>query len=138
MRIHVEDEWIAFKENARRFDDEVPERRYGILNPSANAPFKLEDMLYAPDLPTQEFLKPPNIDKGVVLAGWRHGNVIHQLVTLTGYYAKTGGEKAVGANTQGFLTSTGRFVDRKEAGAIAFEAGQITKPTDCLFSEDIY
>lgn len=38
---------------------------------------------------------------------------------------------------QGFVTDTGEFVDRKEAGRIAFEAGQINKPTDCLFSENL-
>ena len=48
-RINCPEEWEAFKENARRFDNEVPERRYGILNPSANPPLKEEDMLYAAD-----------------------------------------------------------------------------------------
>jgi len=37
----------------------------------------------------------------------------------------------------GFVTDTGEFVDRKEAGRMAFEAGQIDKPTDCLFSENL-
>ena len=41
-------------------------------------------------------------------------------------------------NIQGFLTSDDRFVNRKEAGQIAFDAGQITKLTECLFSEDLY
>ncbi len=38
---------------------------------------------------------------------------------------------------QGFITSNARFVDRTEAADIAFEAGQIKKPTNVLFSEDI-
>ena len=38
----------------------------------------------------------------------------------------------------GFLTSDDKFVDRKEAGKIAFESGQIKVPNDCLFSEDLY
>jgi len=38
---------------------------------------------------------------------------------------------------QGFITDDNKFVDRKEAGRIAFEAGQIDKETDFLFSEDI-
>jgi len=39
---------------------------------------------------------------------------------------------------QGFVTSDDRFVDRKEAGEIAFKAGQIKKLTERLFSEDLY
>ena len=38
---------------------------------------------------------------------------------------------------QGFITSNARFVGRTEAADIAFEAGQIKKPTNVLFSEDI-
>lgn len=38
---------------------------------------------------------------------------------------------------QGFVTDTGDFVDRMRAAEIAFEAGQITKPVDYLFSEDL-
>jgi len=39
---------------------------------------------------------------------------------------------------RGFLTSDDRFVDRKEGGQIAFDAGQTAKLTECLFSEDLY
>lgn len=42
---------------------------------------------------------------------------------------------------QGFLTSTGRFVERDEALTIAAAAGQIivkTGPADILFSEDVW
>lgn len=40
---------------------------------------------------------------------------------------------------QGFYTSHGRFVDRREAYKIAFEAGQITEKFDrLLISEDLY
>jgi hypothetical protein len=38
----------------------------------------------------------------------------------------------------GFMTSQGRFVDRKEAARIAYEAGQIPEPVAALHSEDIY
>ena len=41
-------------------------------------------------------------------------------------------------STQGFITGNGKFVDRKEAGRIAFECGQIKKLTDHLSSEDLY
>lgn len=39
---------------------------------------------------------------------------------------------------QGFLTSKGRFVDRKEAAKIAFSAGQISDQKEELYSEDLY
>ena len=42
---------------------------------------------------------------------------------------------------QGFLTSTGRFVDRKEAKRIAHDAGQLlptASKSDLLFTEDLW
>lgn len=45
------------------------------------------------------------------------------------------------AHEQGFLTSTGRFVDRREALQIATDAGQMLappSPTGELFSEDVW
>lgn len=43
-------------------------------------------------------------------------------------------------DAQGFMTSTGRFVDRVEAGQIAITAGQIEalKWPPNLFSEDLW
>lgn len=44
-------------------------------------------------------------------------------------------------HTQGFVTDTGRFVDRKEALAIAKAANQLirkTSPEYLLFSEDLW
>jgi len=40
--------------------------------------------------------------------------------------------------TQGFITHEYEFIDRKEAGLIAWKCHQIDRPTDCLFSEDLY
>ena len=40
--------------------------------------------------------------------------------------------------TQGFMTSIGRFVNRKEAAKIAYNCGQITEEKVSLFSEDIF
>ena len=48
-RQNIPEEWTAFQENARRYDDEVPERRYGIVNPSVDNPQTDTDMLYASD-----------------------------------------------------------------------------------------
>lgn len=47
----------------------------------------------------------------------------------------------IGGDMQGFLTTTGRFVSRREAVAIATAAGQIDEPKfqpNALFSEDLW
>lgn len=103
------------------------------------------------------------IETGFVIAGWRHPYVASILPTNP-YYIKNlfdkedkeGIQKYEELNVkygwqeesltrcetvQGFLTNTGRFVNRKEAFEIALNAGQITE--DCgycgeLFSEDLY
>lgn len=103
------------------------------------------------------------IDTGFVIAGWRHPCVA-SVLPLNPYFLKRafedGDKEAVqkyeelnvkygwqeGSLTrcrtvQGFLTSTGRFVDRKEAYRIAMEAGQIGEGAGYggeLFSEDLY
>ncbi len=38
---------------------------------------------------------------------------------------------------QGFVTTANRYVNRKEAAQIAYEAGQIKSPQDILISEDL-
>lgn len=60
----------------------------------------------------------------------RHDTVIHAI------HEQRGG--SLGVSTQGFITEKGFFVDRREAAQIAFELGQIKKPTSTLFSEDIF
>lgn len=47
----------------------------------------------------------------------------------------------IGRHEQGFMTSTGRFVDREEAARIATEQGQLKnsdEPCDILTSEDLW
>ena len=63
----------------------------------------------------------------------RHHNVI-RIMNRRGMGPETMRE-------QGFLTNTGRFVDRKEACLIARAADQImlkTEPVGLLFSEDVW
>ena len=79
-----------------------------------------------------------NIDRGIVICGHRHGHCIAVLNQCALLRSVSSGPNSVGDFIQGFLTSKGNFVDRKEAGKIAYERGQITKETDCLFSEDLY
>ena len=67
----------------------------------------------------------------LIYCGLRHANILWQseLVSRNPYH-------------QGFLTSTGRFVDRTEGLKIALENGQVLDKTeirgDRLFSEDLY
>jgi len=71
-----------------------------------------------------------NVD-GLILCGRRHPDIIGQYTVLKG-------RTALQKYEQGFLTSKNRFVSRSEAAKIAFAAGQIGKPKDSLFSEDLY
>lgn len=79
--------------------------------------------------------QPKNINTGIVIAGRRHHNCFYTMAALKGLNAH---RMDFGDNTQGFLTNTNRFVDRKEAGEIAFKAGQTDKLRELLFSEDLY
>lgn len=79
-----------------------------------------------------------NIDSGIVVCGWRHGNcitILNAIFPNREYILKNKDDKTT---IQGFLTSDNRFVDRVEGGKIAFKAGQTFKLIDYLFSEDLY
>lgn len=83
-------------------------------------------------------LMPCNIETGIVVCGWRHGNciaILHELFPNREYIINNKDSKTT---IQGFLTSDNKFVNREEAGRIAFNAGQINKKTNCLFSEELY
>lgn len=67
----------------------------------------------------------------------RHGTLMHPFFD---YH-----ERAIGPGAQGFLTSTGRYVDRREAQQIAISSNQprvADNPTwdqlDELYSEDLW
>lgn len=89
------------------------------------------------DLTTQRNL-PFNLNKGVVVCGWRHANIIATTNTLTGKRCVKNGENAIGDYVQGFITNKNKFVDRIEASEIAYNANQITENKKYLFSEDIW
>lgn len=61
---------------------------------------------------------------------YRHHHVIQRHHSTTGISGS--------GLRQGFLTNTGRFVDRTEAAKIAHTAGQIAEPKPWLFSEDLW
>lgn len=78
---------------------------------------------------------PVNINKGVVLCGYRHGHIIGQFISLTGKRSVT---LEAGEYVQGFLTNLNRFVDRKEALQIHLSNGNTSEFNDKLYSEDLY
>ena len=73
--------------------------------------------------------QPKNITHGLVVCGRRHHNCFATIYTF---------DVKLKEIEQGFITSKDRFVNRKEAGEIAFKAGQTKELRTCLFSEDIY
>lgn len=81
---------------------------------------------------------PRNIKTGIVVGGWRHGNCITILKEMFPERDYIINNKDGKTTIQGFLTNKGMFVNREEAGKIAFEAKQISVPNDYLFSEDLY
>lgn len=71
------------------------------------------------------------IDSGTIFTGNNHGEIIVTITKVNKILEVIGQEK------QGFITSTNRFVGRKEAAEIAFKAGQVDKQVEGLMSEDI-
>ncbi len=89
--------------------------------------------------------KPKNVIKGFVVCGRRHHNCIHTFAQIVGFPYSPEAMVIHNTEIQGFLTNTDRFVDRKEAYKIAFEADQIIGPNKGypenaigLTSEDLY
>ena len=62
----------------------------------------------------------------------RHGDVLRKLHDFNPI--------ALGGECQGFLTSAGRYVNRRDAAAIALAAGQVDKLISApdLYSEDLW
>lgn len=88
-------------------------------------------------MPTAKYM-PTNIDKGIVVEGHRHADIIRTMVNLLGKRTCQFGEDCAGESEQGFTTNTNRFVSREEAAQIAFDCGQIKQHTITLYSEDLY
>lgn len=89
--------------------------------------------------------RPKNIESGFVVCGRRHHNCISTFIQIVGFPYTDEGHAIHSTEIQGFLTNTDRFVDRKEAYKIAFEADQIKGPNKGysensigLTSEDLY
>ena len=82
---------------------------------------------------------------GLLFTGWRHCDCF---VTMHAWSERLSdderslvGEEQLAGLHQGFMTSTGRFVDREEAYVIAIHAGQTKGKmtgSGSLYSEDLY
>lgn len=73
----------------------------------------------------------------VMLCGFRHGDITRQLLGLLSLRRLP----RMNQDQQGFLTSRGRFVGRREAAQIAVTAGQIEVEnlrSGELYSEDLW
>jgi len=93
------------------------------------------------DIPLKKIfdgILPKNCDRGIVICGHRHGQCIWTVGSLTGLRTCTFADDATGEHEQGFLTNKNRFVNRHEAGEIAFKAGQTPTLLLTLYSEDLY
>lgn len=89
--------------------------------------------------------QPINVKVGFVTCGRRHHNCIGTFAQIVGFPYNEKALKIMRTEIQGFLTNTNRFVNRKEAYKIAFEADQIIGPNKGyseneigLTSEDLY
>jgi hypothetical protein len=69
---------------------------------------------------------------GVIWTGRRHSDVIRKIID------QCGREAAPVRGAQGFITECGKFLDRKDAAKVAFEAGQVPELHPILMSEDLY
>lgn len=70
------------------------------------------------------------LHNGIIYTGKRHHNIFQSTYPLG----------CIKNGIQGFVTDTGKFVDRIEAAKIAIECGQIekTKWGNELYSEDLW
>jgi hypothetical protein len=69
------------------------------------------------------------LDDGEIFTGLRHIDAFVKAYERSGTRFRD--------DQMGFVTSTGRFVSRKEAAQIAYNAGQIRAPKDELFNDDL-
>ena len=76
--------------------------------------------------------QPINIREGIVILGLRHCNCFAIAKEIFP------NRECIGNEIQGFLTNSNRFVKRKQAGLIAYQAGQTKEKKGELCSEDLY
>jgi len=82
---------------------------------------------------------------GLIFPGWRHGDCLMLVDAWWRLLSEDERSRIEALNgdgcpwgNQGFLTSKGRYVDRKVGAVIAIDADQIEMAKITLFSEDLY
>lgn len=126
---------IVADEIAQELRQKIMELEYELKN-------KNEEYILCAAIWYKDFESPvhtvKNIDRGVVLCGYRHGHIIGQLRSIAGKRTCVNGENASGDYVQGFLTSKNRFLDREEAHKLFVECGGKPDFKNELYSEDLY
>lgn len=82
--------------------------------------------------------QPRNIKSGIVACGLRHCNCNVILSVIFPNRDHIINNKSGEVTIQGFLTNKGEFVNREDAGRIAFDADQTDTLITKLHSEDIF
>jgi len=80
---------------------------------------------------------PRNVKSGIVTLGWGHANCMAIMGVIFPNREYVLNNKDGETTIQGFLTSQNNYVDREEAGKIAFKAGQTKELIKKLYSEDL-
>ena len=88
---------------------------------------KMEEIKSKDGTMIEEIYREPHREVFRMALGWRHADIIYK-------YGDCIDQDDLG----GFMTSKGRYVDRKEAAEIAYNAGQTEEKKSFLYSEDIY
>ena len=88
---------------------------------------KMEEIKAKDGTMIEEIYREPYREIFRMALGWRHADIIYK-------YGDCIDQDDLG----GFMTSKGRYVDRKEAAEIAYNAGQTDEKKSFLYSEDIY
>lgn len=99
--------------------------------------YKELDKLSEKWIPTIEgYMRPKNIDRGIVICGYRHPSCMYTMIAITG---KRSVAIECGEYIQGFLTSKNRFVDRQEGAKLfILGGGELQYSSKELYSEDLY
>lgn len=80
---------------------------------------------------------PHNIKSGFVTYGKGHHQCINAFAKIMGFPYSESSLVVLRTEVQGFMTSKYRFVEREEAGQIAYDAGQTSELIKELHSEDL-
>ena len=118
------------KKEARKIQDSISDSEnveFSLLEPCDNKSYdnKEVEKIIAAAIMMNEYFTAMVPNPG------RHADVIHEL-------AKAGLKIPI-KGAQGFITSTGRFVNRLDAKEVAIKAGQVTQTEfDELYSEDVW